>query len=199
MRWSAENLNSRLAGPLIPRLRAAAAGRRAVARYRRSARTNQRDFASIAHGDHVGKGHAVKNVGHGVADFRHHQPNSAILYILAVAAWPVGSAARACDRRQRTVDRANYMADFNVACRAREHVTAARAFSAEYYARVTKITENCIEKFLWNVVGLGDFDSLRRLSRLECGERGERFEAVLAFGSEHFLTTWAASGSTYNL
>ena len=77
------------------------------------------------------------------------------------------------------------MTDFDVTRRAREHVAAARAFSAIHDARIAKITENRIEKFFWDVIALGNFDGLRRLARLKCSEMGEGLETVFALSSKH--------------
>src|ERR1700733_15330432 len=118
-------------------------------RWQRQTVSGQVEIAALAHGDHVGDAHAVEDFGHGVAHLGHQQAHAAALHVPAVAARPIGGAARTGERRERPVDRADDVTDLDGARFARESVAAAGSLAAVDDAGAAKLAENGVEKLFW--------------------------------------------------
>lgn len=143
-----------------------------------AAGSHRRDVAAGADGHHVGDCHAIQHIRHRVADFGHRDANGAGLHASAIPAWLISRATGAPNRRQRPIDCTNDLADFDVARRPCQHVTATRSLFGVHDSGLAKFTENGVEKLLWNVASLGDRNGLGFFSGLQRGKVGQRLETV---------------------
>jgi len=96
--------------------------------------------------DDVGQSITIENCADGISNVEHQHSQPAMNFIRARAA-SVGCLANASDRRQRSVDRPNDSAKFDLVHRPRERIAAEFSASACHVSRGFELRENLFQEF----------------------------------------------------
>ena len=139
----------------------------------------------VIQGQHVGEREPIEYLRYSVPHLDHDPAKHARVDVIAVLAGLECRPARTSDRRQRAVQGPDHLPYFDFAGALRRHISATRTFLGAHNARVAQITEDGVEKFLGDVVRLGNVTALRRFTGGQGGELHESLEPVLSFGSQH--------------
>ena len=127
----------------------------------------------------------VENPRGFVADLLKHTTNRAILFGDAFLTRRVRGLADARDERERTVERADDVANADLVRWATELVAAVRSFAAVDEAAMLQRDQNILEELLRDRFLFGKVaDEHRSASVLAC-EQDHRLESVLAFARQH--------------
>jgi cysteine synthase len=127
----------------------------------------------------------VENTRHSFTDLEHHQPHGAGGLVRAIVARPIEVAACARNGSQWPVKRADNFADENLVSRPRQHVTPALSFLTVQDARVAQFSQNGIEEFLRDHVGLRDVRDEGRFAGAQAGEMNDGLEAIFTLLGKH--------------
>jgi hypothetical protein len=121
----------------------------------------------------------VKDSSHRVADLLHDHSSPAESVIGALVTLAVGGFAGAGQRRQRTFDQADDVADGDFGRRFGQHVPAALAFLAGDESLAFEIEEDIFEELLRDCFFRRDFCNECRPLAVVSGQRVERPQAIL--------------------
>ena len=116
----------------------------------------------------------VQNPRRGLAHIAHQKPDRAGALVVTLLASTVCRLARARQRSERSLDRAQHLSGGDQRGRAREEVTSAASLSAVQKAMVLKLQENEFEKATRNMFALGNIRDQDRTLAVLLGEHDQR-------------------------